>query len=296
MKLKQFYFSLFSIETFLKKWNDTIYSSDAEKIAKLCAREKTQFFIKKILTSDNTQHKDILYERIYNLLRTNELKIVKLMLDAGLDINYQPLTFIQGLTFGIDNNKAINPNNNQYTSTYDAILVMNTLLEYGLDVNAVHHDKSSINILLDSILSEKTPHSFFRKNNTNPINTELTFNDPETETFFLNNNKSLQALYVFLQKDINLKQQGIDNIIPLVIKIRSQTLMDAILDIKSIDIEYLKEGIKKSKDNSMTPFTYSENMYDYLIFKYEKKLLETTTLIHDENNAIKTKSSSRKKI
>jgi hypothetical protein len=233
-----------------------------------------------------------LYERVYNLLRTNQLKSIKDMLNAGLDINYQALTFVRGLAFGIDNNKTLNHETNRYQSNYDAILVMNTFLEYGLDVNVVQNDESLIGELLSSILSEKNPKSFFDKFTYK--SREISFDDKDEENF-LTTNKSLKALYMILHKEINLKKEGMPNIIPQVIQIRSKTLIDIILNIKSLDMNYLLEGIEKSKKNSMY---YSEEMYEYLMIQYEKKRLNNSLNIieKDIQNNTETKKISRRKI
>jgi hypothetical protein len=292
MKLKYFYFSLLPIETFLKKWDEIINSKDDKKIEQFCHKEKTKYFIKEILNSRDKKHKDFLYERVYNLLRTNQLKSIKDMLNAGLDINYQALTFVRGLAFGIDNNKTLNHETNRYQSNYDAILVMNTFLEYGLDVNVVQNDESLIGELLSSILSEKNPKSFFDKFTYQ--SREISFDDKDEENF-LTTNKSLKALYMILHKEINLKKEGMPNIIPQVIQIRSKTLIDIILNIKSLDMNYLLEGIEKSKKNSMY---YSEEMYEYLMIQYEKKRLNNSLNIieKDIQNNTETKKISRRKI
>lgn len=262
MKLKQFFYNLTSIDSFLKEFDRITKSNNDVEIESFLNEEKTHYFIEKIKHTSHHYHG--LYFTLQNFIHKAKPNLIKKAIDAGLDINYQSVPLFSAIFEAPDK------------SQIDK--VGQVFLDCGFDINQLTlHPKNAlapIHYVLKelSYLDLRHKKMYYTGININGKRRKPFYNE-EDDKSLTKISPSYKLLHLLIKKGIDLHQPRQANVITFALDTRSKIVIKDMLSLKGITWEYIQTGLAESKEKNIF-----SNEVDELIEKHcihlEKKQLE----------------------
>jgi hypothetical protein len=238
MNLSNFLYPLTSVNSFLKKWNDTFDSENYALVEQLLKEKKTHFFIKKIKQSKNSHHYTELHLKYYDVVKNGKHELVRQMAKAGLDINYKSPSLFEAI-FDKNCKYHVEPMFQAFVDLgFNFNQTLSSQYQYGKTItqNAIHE---TLKRFRNNKLVKGYDIAFHIANRRRVL-----FYKEHEEKFFLEMNPYYPMFKELLNKDIKINQAE-ENVIALALqKTHSLAIVLDLLNLKGMSVEYIQNGLK----------------------------------------------------